>query len=63
MVSDIEKVVDMLNQFGYIRSNRIIGDYYQIYCPFHNDGNEAKPSCGVLLHDIYRNGQRYPAGW
>lgn len=63
MAADIERILEMLNQFGYIRTSRIIGDYYQIYCPFHNDGNEKKPSCGVLLHDIYRNGQHYPAGW
>lgn len=33
------------------------------YCPFHNSGQEKKPSCGVLLVDQWKNGQHYPAGW
>lgn len=60
---DVEKVLDKLNELGYIRLNRITGDYYSIYCPIHNNGQERKPSCGVLLHDVYKNGQLYPAGW
>lgn len=60
---EVEKVLDKLNELGYIRLNRITGDYYSIYCPIHNNGQERKPSCGVLLHDVYKNGQLYPAGW
>lgn len=60
---EVEKVLDKLNELGFVRLNRITGDYYSIYCPIHNNGQERKPSCGVLLHDVYKNGQLYPAGW
>lgn len=43
--------------------NKQTGNYMQIYCPIHNDGNERKPSCGVLLKDEIRNGRKYPAGF
>lgn len=60
---DVEKILRKLEEFQYIRLGKITGDYYTIYCPFHKDGQERKPSCGVLLRDQYRNGQKYPAGW
>lgn len=60
---DVEKILRKLEEFEYIRLGRITGDYYTIYCPFHKDGQEKKPSCGVLLRDQYKNGQKYPAGW
>lgn len=60
---DVELILTKLAQFNFIRLNRIVGDWYSVYCPFHNDGNERRPSCGVLLHDQYRNGQVYPAGF
>ena len=60
---DIVSAVEILAQHNIIRTNRIIGNYYSIYCPFHNNGNERKASCGVLLHDEYKNGQFYKAGW
>ena len=60
---DVEKILTTLGAHHLIRLSRITGDYYQIYCPIHADGNERKPSCGVLLHDIYRNGNLYPEGF
>ena len=60
---DVEVVVDKLEAFGLIRTARITGNYQQIYCPFHSDGQEHKPSCGILLKEEYRNGRHYPAGW
>ena len=60
--NDIETIVDLLDSSEYIRKSRITGDWYQIYCPFHNNGQERKPSCGVLLQEQYKNGQRYSAG-
>ena len=59
---DIEKILKTLEQHNLLRTSKISGDWYTIYCPFHSDGKERKPSCGVLLHDQYRNGQHYPAG-
>lgn len=63
MAVDIVTVVDKLAEFGFIRPNKIIINYYSIYCPFHSGGQERKPSCGILLHDEYRNNTRYRAGW
>ncbi len=60
---DIIAVVDKLAEFQLVRPNKIINNYYSIYCPFHNNGQERKPSCGVLLHDEYRNDVRYREGW
>lgn len=60
---DVVAVVDKLAEFGLVRPNKIINNYYSIYCPFHSGGQEKKPSCGVLISDEYRNGQRYRAGW
>ena len=59
---DIEVTVQKLQDFGLIRANKIVGDWYSIYCPIHNDGGEHKPSAGILLHDIYKNGKRMPKG-
>lgn len=48
---------------GMIRLGKISNNYYTAYCPFHKDGQERKPSFGILLREEYRNGQKYPIGW
>lgn len=60
---DVERILRKLEELEYVRLSKITGDYYTVYCPFHKDGKERKPSCGVLLRDQYRNGQKYPAGF
>lgn len=60
---DMILVLEKLESLGLIRLHKIVNKYYQIYCPFHNGGNERKPSCGVLLQEEHRNGQVYPQGW
>lgn len=60
---DVVKILDKLQTAGLVRVHRQVNNYMQVYCPFHNDGNEKKPSCGVLIHEEIRNGQRYPEGW
>lgn len=60
---DIYAVLEKLEDMGFIRTHKRVGNYMQIFCPFHNDGNERKPSCGVLLHEEVRAGRKYPAGW
>lgn len=60
---DVVNVLEYMQSQGLVRLNKIAGKYYSIYCPIHNNGNERRPSCGVLLHDEYRNGQKYPAGF
>ena len=60
---DVVKVLEKMQDMKMIRLHRIIGNYYQVYCPIHNNGNERKPSCGILLTDEVRNGQKYPEGF
>lgn len=60
---DVELILNKLQDMEYIRLSRVTNNYYTIYCPFHNNGNERKPSFGVLLKEEYRNRQRYPEGW
>lgn len=59
---DIIEILQKLSSMGLVRLNKQIGDWYSVYCPFHNDGNERKASCGVSLVDVYKNGQHYPIG-
>ena len=61
-MTDITEVLKVLQDNGLIRVSKRTGNYMQIYCPIHSDGNEKKPSCGVLLNDEMRNGKKYPAG-
>lgn len=60
---DVQKVLEKLASQNLIRLNKITGDYYSIYCPFHNDGNERKPSFGVLLKEQIKGGHNYPEGF
>lgn len=60
---EVEKILYKLEEFNYVRLHKVTGNYFTIYCPIHNGGQERKPSCGVLLVDQYKNGQRYPAGF
>lgn len=60
---DVIKILEVLSEQDLIRLNRPIGRYYSIYCPFHNGGQERKPSFGVLIHEEVRNGQIYPEGF
>ena len=60
---DILEVIDKLAEFELIRKHKRVGNYMQIYCPFHNDGKEHKPSCGILLVDEFRGGKKYPQGF
>ena len=62
---DVEAILHKLEDEQLIRLNRPIGEYYSIYCPMPHTGGhyETRPSCGVLLHDQYKNGRLTPAGW
>lgn len=60
---DVEVIIQKLVELGWLRLGRITGNYQIVYCPFHNDGKEKKPSCGILLKEEFRGGQRYPAGF
>lgn len=59
---NVTEVLDKLEAINYIDQVRKTGQWMQIRCPFHGDGHERKPSCGVLLEDQYRNGDMWHAG-
>lgn len=59
---DVRETIDFLDSRGIIRKNKPLGQWYSIYCPYHNNGNEKKPSCGINLIDTYSNGKRTPPG-
>ena len=60
---DVELILNKMQEMNLIRLSRRTGNYYQVYCPIHNNGQEKKPSCGVLLQSEYRNGRNYPQGF
>lgn len=59
MISEtqVEQVIEKLDSLGYLRKKRRVGDWYTVYCPFHKDGNERKPSCGILMKGQMRAGK------
>lgn len=61
-MTDIATIVEQLDAFGLIRKAQVRGQWYSIYCPYHSDGQEKKPSCGISLVDEYRAGRHYRSG-
>lgn len=62
---DIETALDYMNNKGLIRLSMSSGSsskWRQLHCPFHNNGNEKKPSCGCSLEEEVKDGKVYPAG-
>lgn len=60
---DVKLMIQKLELQGLLRTKKITGSYMTIYCPFHNNGQEKKPSCGILLQEEYKGGNSYPAGF
>jgi len=60
---DVTLILEKLESLNFIRLHKQVGEYYQVYCPIHNNGQEKKPSCGILINEQYKNKQKYPAGW
>ena len=63
--NDIEIALNYLDNKGLIRLARqssSSSNWRQLHCPFHNNGQEKKPSCGCSLVEEVRNGQSYPVG-
>lgn len=60
--TDIETALEYMSSAGLIRLGRPTGKWYQLYCPFHSDGQEHKPSCGCSLESETSNGITYQAG-
>jgi len=59
---DVEQGLTLLQDAGLVRLSRPVGSWYQIYCPFHNNGQERKPSCGCSLTEDVRNGVTHSPG-
>lgn len=59
---DIETALEYMESQNLVRLSRITGTWYTLYCPFHNNGQEKKPSCGCALESETRNGITYNPG-
>lgn len=59
---EILDILNAMSQHNLVRLGKVTGDWHTLHCPFHKDGQERKPSCGVLLRDQYRAKQRWVAG-
>ena len=60
---NVSELLEYLQSCGLVRLNKVVGDYYSMYCPFHSDGKESRPSSGMLMHDQYKNGKFTEAGF
>ena len=60
---DIVSVVDKLDELGILRKNKVVNEWYSIYCPLHNEGNERRPSAGISLRSSVQFGKSYPQGF
>lgn len=57
--NDIETALDYMNNHNLIRlasSTNTSSGWRQLHCPFHNNGQERRPSCGCSLEYSYSNG-------
>lgn len=62
-MASVIDIIDYMDGVGLIRKNKIMGKYYSICCPYHNNGNERHASSGVLINPEYSNGSLTPAGF
>lgn len=66
IVATVEQVVEDLKlerfEEGLLREISNTGSDLMITCPFHKNGKESKPSCGVLLRDKVVKSRKYEAG-
>lgn len=51
-----------LNGVYRFKTFRVLQDHIQFNCPFHNDGQEQKPSCGITTNDIKQGSKIIKAG-
>ena len=59
---DVIKILETLSNHGLVRLNKDRGNWYSVYCPFHSNGQERRPSCGVSTVMQIRNNITYPEG-
>ena len=58
----VSDTLEKLSQYGMLKLGRPSGDWHMVHCPFHKDGQESKPSCGVSLKGSHYNGKFNPPG-
>lgn len=61
-MSRIQEVLEALSYHGLVKLHKPRGNWYTVHCPFHSDGNEKRPSCGVSLNSHTAGGTHYPEG-
>ena len=59
LADEVEVLVELrdqlaLNGLDLLRDIRRIDNHIQITCPFHKDGHESKPSCGITTNLLSR---------
>ena len=59
---DVEDCLHYMEQHGLIRLNKITGNWYTLHCPFHNNGQERRPSCGCSLEEEVKGKEIHHAG-
>lgn len=67
LADEVEVIVELRNQLALngiqrFRHIRRITDHIQITCPFHKNGQESKPSCGITTKEIKQGGKIVPSG-
>ena len=60
--NDVETALDYMNSHNLIRLARPTGQWHMMHCPFHNSGQERRPSCGCSLEGSYANGVEHFPG-
>lgn len=61
--NDVEDALQYMERHGLVRLGRPLNKWYQLYCPFHSNGQEHRPSCGCALEEEVSNGRTYSAGF
>lgn len=59
---DIETALELMDKQGLIRlahTYNSTSKWRQLHCPFHNNGQERRPSCGCSLEEQVMNGKVY----
>ena len=54
-----ELALNGVQRFGKFRK---ITNHIQFCCPFHNNGQEKRPSCGITTVDIHQNNKLVKSG-
>ena len=68
MADELSVLQELKNQLAMngihrFKKFKVLTDHIQFCCPFHKDGQESKPSCGITTNDIkYGDGRVVKAG-